>query len=48
MLQFGGAFHAECIDPEVVGLDCCDRINPVTSELRKIRNARSTLVLFEL
>ena len=48
ILLFGGVFHTEWEDPEIVGLDCCDRANPVTSELRRIRNARSSLVLFDL
>jgi hypothetical protein len=48
ILLFGGAFHTEWEDPEVVVLNCCDRINLVTSELRRIRNARSSLVLFDL
>ncbi len=48
MLQFGGAFHTEWGDPEVVELDCCDRVNLVTIELRRIRDARSSLVLFDL
>lgn len=48
MLQFGGAFHTEWGDPEVVELDCCDRVNLVTIELRRIRGARPSLVLFDL
>jgi hypothetical protein len=48
VLQFGGALHTEWEDPEVVELDCCDRVNLVTIELRRIRGARSSLVLFDL
>ena len=48
ILQFGGAFHTEWEYPEVVGLDCCDRVNLVTSEMRRIRDARSSLVLLDL
>ena len=48
MLQFGGKFRTDCEDPEVVELDFCDRVNLVTIELRRIRNARSSLVLLDL
>lgn len=48
MLQFGGAFHTEWEDPEVVELDCCARVNLGTTALRRIGDARSSLVLFDL
>lgn len=37
MLQFGGGFPAEWGDPDVVELDCMDKANLVTIELRRIR-----------
>jgi len=37
MLQFGGGFPPEWGDPEVVELDCLDKSNLVTIELRRIR-----------
>ncbi|MDY6917261.1 MAG: TIGR04076 family protein [Chloroflexota bacterium] len=38
MLQFGGSFPAEWGgDPDVVELECMDRANAVTIELRRIR-----------
>ncbi|MGB2800498.1 MAG: TIGR04076 family protein [Dehalococcoidia bacterium] len=37
MLQFGGSFPAEWGDPDVVQLECMDRANAVTIELRRIR-----------
>lgn len=37
MLQFGGGFPAEWGDPDVVELDCMDKTNAVTIELRRIR-----------
>jgi hypothetical protein len=48
IVQFGGIFHPEWGDPEVVELDCYARVNLVTIELRRIRDARSSLVLFDL
>ena len=38
MLQFGGGFPAEWGDPEVVELECMDRINSVKIELRRHRS----------
>lgn len=35
MLQFGGGFPSEWGDPDVVELDCFDRANLVTIELRR-------------
>ena len=37
MLQFGGGFPAEWGDPDVIELDCVDKVNTVTIELRRIR-----------
>ena len=37
MLQFGGGFPAEWGDPDVVELDCMDKSNLVTIELRRIK-----------
>jgi uncharacterized repeat protein (TIGR04076 family) len=37
MLQFGGAFPPEWGNPDVVELDCMDKTNAVTLELRRIR-----------
>jgi len=37
MLQFGGSFPAEWGDQDVVELDCMDKWNLVTLELRRIR-----------
>lgn len=37
MLQFGGGFPVEWGDPDVVELDCIDKANLVTIELRRIR-----------
>ena len=37
MLQFGGGFPREWGDPDVVELDCMDKANRVTMELRRIR-----------
>ena len=37
MLQFGGGFPAEWGDPDVIELECMDRANAVTIELRRIR-----------
>ena len=48
ILLFGGAFHTEQRNPEVIELHCRDRINLVTSEMRRIRDARSSLVLLDL
>jgi len=38
MLQFGGGFPAEWGDPNVVELDCMDKSNLVTIELRRMRD----------
>lgn len=37
MLQFGGGFPAEWGDPDVIELDCMDKTNLVTIELRRMR-----------
>jgi uncharacterized repeat protein (TIGR04076 family) len=38
MLQFGGGFPAEWGDPDVIEMDCMDKANAVTIELRRIRD----------
>lgn len=38
MLQFGGGFPPEWGNPDVVELDCMDKANAVTIELRRIRD----------
>lgn len=38
MLQFGGGFPAEWGGPDVVELDCIDKSNQVTIELRRMRD----------
>ena len=38
MLQFGGGFPPEWGDPDVVELDCMDKTNAVTLELRRTRD----------
>lgn len=38
MLEFGGGFPAEWGDPDVIELDCIDRGNTVTIELKRIRD----------
>ncbi|MHA1209847.1 MAG: TIGR04076 family protein [Candidatus Freyarchaeota archaeon] len=37
MLQFGGGFPPEWGDPDVVELECMDRINAVKIELRRVK-----------
>ena len=37
MLQFGGGFPPEWGNPDVVELDCMDKSNTVTIELKRIR-----------
>jgi uncharacterized repeat protein (TIGR04076 family) len=37
MLQFGGGYPAEWGDPDVIEVDCVDKMNTVTIELRRIR-----------
>jgi hypothetical protein len=37
MLQFGGGFPADWGDPDVIELDCMDKVNTVTIELRRVR-----------
>ncbi len=37
MLQFGGGFPPEWGNPEVVQMDCIDKANLVTIELRRVR-----------
>ena len=36
MLQFGGGFPVEWGNPDVVEIDCMDKMNVVTIELRRI------------
>jgi uncharacterized repeat protein (TIGR04076 family) len=38
MLQFGGGFPSEWGNPDVVELDCMDKKNAVTIELKRIRD----------
>jgi uncharacterized repeat protein (TIGR04076 family) len=38
MLQFGGGFPPEWGDPDVVELDCLDKANVVTIQLRRTRD----------
>ncbi|MBI5248005.1 MAG: TIGR04076 family protein [Desulfomonile tiedjei] len=38
MLQFGGGFPPEWGGPDVVVLDCIDRANAVTMELRRMND----------
>lgn len=39
MLQFGGSFPKEwVVDPDVVELECMDRMNAVRIELRRIKD----------
>jgi uncharacterized repeat protein (TIGR04076 family) len=38
MLQFGGGFPPEWGDPDILELDCMDKVNRVTIELRRIRH----------
>ena len=37
MLQFGGSFPSEWGDQDVVTLDCMDKYNQLTIELRRVR-----------
>ena len=37
MLQFGGGFPAEWGDPDAIEMDCMDKWNLVTIELRRIK-----------
>jgi len=37
MLQFGGGFPAAWGNPDIVELDCMDKANAVTIELKRIR-----------
>lgn len=37
MLQFGGGFPPEWGDPDVIELDCMDKVNKVIIELRRIK-----------
>jgi uncharacterized repeat protein (TIGR04076 family) len=37
MLQFGGGYPPEWGDPDTVELECVDKVNTVTLELRRIR-----------
>jgi len=38
MLQFGGGFPVEWGGPDVLSLECMDRMNAVKIELRRIRD----------
>lgn len=38
MLQFGGGFPSEWGNPDVVELDCMDKKNAVTIELKRIKD----------
>ncbi len=38
MLQFGGGFPSEWGNPDVVELDCIDKKNAVTVELKRMRD----------
>jgi len=38
MLQFGGGFPPEWGNPDIVNLECMDRTNAVTIELKRIKN----------
>jgi uncharacterized repeat protein (TIGR04076 family) len=38
MLQFGGSFPSDWGDPDVIELDCMDKWNLVTIELRRVNN----------
>ncbi len=37
LLQFGGGFPPEWGDPDVIEMECMDRVNAVKIELRRIR-----------
>jgi uncharacterized repeat protein (TIGR04076 family) len=37
MLEFGGGFPAKWGDPDIVELECVDRVNAVKIELRRIK-----------
>jgi uncharacterized repeat protein (TIGR04076 family) len=37
MLQFGGGFPAEWGNPDVINLECMDKANAVSMELKRIR-----------
>jgi len=37
LLQFGGGFPPEWGDPDVIELECMDKVNAVKIELRRIR-----------
>jgi uncharacterized repeat protein (TIGR04076 family) len=38
MLQFGGGFPPEWGNPDIIELDCMDKANAVTIELKRIRD----------
>ncbi|MBP6941060.1 MAG: TIGR04076 family protein [Syntrophorhabdaceae bacterium] len=40
MLQFGGGFPVEWGNPDVVEIDCIDKMNCVTVELRRITETK--------
>jgi uncharacterized repeat protein (TIGR04076 family) len=40
MLQFGGGFPEAWGDPDVIEMECMDRHNLVTIELKRIRDGR--------
>ncbi len=37
MLQFGGGFPVEWGDPDVVNLECMDKVNAVKIELKRVK-----------
>lgn len=37
MLQFGGAFPLDWGNPDVIEMDCMDKINAVTIELKRMK-----------
>lgn len=37
MLQFGGGFHVEGGNPDMVEMECLDKVNAVKIELKRIR-----------
>lgn len=41
MLQMGGGFSADWGDPDVVAMECIDRTNAVTLELRRHRDLKA-------
>ncbi|MDY6880666.1 MAG: TIGR04076 family protein [Desulfatiglans sp.] len=41
MLQFGGGFPSEWGNPDLLELDCMDKVNAVTIELKRIEEKES-------